>query len=267
MSIFLSVAFILAASILLIKIGEIIFTSMIPTIRYGRAWTAAFHKDYIRMGGRAAVIEHLKRRPYKIVINRWIGKYSLTLSNLVYRYFILIFLVAFLQMALVSILSSCLLWAGVILIYLALFIAVVHELIDRLLLGVASNIQLSMYVNIAADIPFESQPYTMSEIAKRCALQLILHLVSLWLGFAAIYRSLVAIHPGHFVHLKNVMDCLYFSLVAMTTTGFGEIYPLSDLAKAAVASEIGMSWSLVVITIFHYGATLSMDLTTEKKET
>src|SRR4051812_39008959 len=49
--------------------------------------------------------------------------------------------------------------------------------------------------------------------------------------------------------LETVVDCLYFSSATMATVGFGDIRPLSVLAKAMTTLQIIVSFSLVVVVL------------------
>jgi hypothetical protein len=48
------------------------------------------------------------------------------------------------------------------------------------------------------------------------------------------------------------MDALYFSIVTITTTGFGDISPRSPLAKALVCTEIlfGLAYAVLIFSVF-----------------
>ncbi len=58
-------------------------------------------------------------------------------------------------------------------------------------------------------------------------------------GFASIYLELVRLTPHHFLGITDGMSATYFSVVTFATVGFGDIYPVSMLAKLLVISEIG----------------------------
>ncbi|MBM3240994.1 hypothetical protein FJZ31_32325 [Candidatus Poribacteria bacterium] len=247
---------------LAIKVLEMLFTSILPTLRNGSRWAREFHKDYASYGGRYAVCKHLKRRPFKIPLNIWIGKRSHWVANYICRYCVLMPLASLLLFVIANKTPFLLtdIKVGAVVIFVALAIGVLHELIDRIAMGVASNIQTSAFREVA-NIDYNTVSYATSDVVQRCVVTLISHLFDIWLGFTAIYYFFITWWKESFKGLKTIFDCMYFSLVAMTTTGFGDIYPVVSQAKLLVASEIVMSWSLVVIAIFHYSATMSVDLT------
>jgi hypothetical protein len=49
--------------------------------------------------------------------------------------------------------------------------------------------------------------------------------------------------------LETVVDCVYFSSSTMATVGFGDIYPISVLAKMVTTLQIIVSFSLVVVVL------------------
>ena len=249
--------------ILLVKVIEMFVTSMLPTLRHGTYWAKEFHKDYKTHGGRYAVKQHLKRRPYKMTFNRWLGMRSSFLSNYLYRYKTLILLSSTFQFAIVKFVPPIFSKIGGAIIFFSLAIGVIHQLVDRLAMGVASNVQLSMYIDVS-NIEYDSISFATSDIIRRCAIELIFNILFIWAGFVALYYTISNLLPFSFECIDSIADCIYFSMVTMTTTGFGDILPISDLAKLLVVSEITMSWLIIVITIFHYGATMSVDLTSGK---
>lgn len=79
---------------------------------------------------------------------------------------------------------------------------------------------------------------------------LVLGLLSIILGFADLYTELVRQNPEHFVGLEPGFLAIYFSLVTFSTVGYGDIYPVSVVARLTVVGEIFMAmfFSLVVIS-------------------
>ena len=47
----------------------------------------------------------------------------------------------------------------------------------------------------------------------------------------------------------DVINCLYFSTVTMATVGYGDIYPVSRIAKLATMAQIGVSFVLIVVIL------------------
>ena len=57
--------------------------------------------------------------------------------------------------------------------------------------------------------------------------------------FAVLYLTLVRLQgPGAFSADLNLGEALYFSIVTMTTTGYGDIVPRSGWAKFVVSVQI-----------------------------
>jgi voltage-gated potassium channel len=63
-------------------------------------------------------------------------------------------------------------------------------------------------------------------------------------GFA--YHTVAVSQPGQFVGLHTRLDGLYFSLSSLTTSGYGDIHPVGQLARAFVTGQ--MIFDLVVVT-------------------
>jgi hypothetical protein len=72
------------------------------------------------------------------------------------------------------------------------------------------------------------------------------------ISFAAVFYSFSNLYPGTFSSKLTILDSLYFSLMTVATVGYGDIYPISNLAKLLVMSEIlfGLLYILFVISVF-----------------
>ena len=71
--------------------------------------------------------------------------------------------------------------------------------------------------------------------------------------FAALYLYIVRLQgPGAFSADLNLGEALYFSIVTMTTTGYGDISPRSGLAKFVVSVQIlfGVLYNVLFFSIF-----------------
>lgn len=70
------------------------------------------------------------------------------------------------------------------------------------------------------------------------------------LGFSSLYAELVRAHPANFAGLEEGLLAIYFTLVTFSTVGFGDIHPVSMVARAAVTAEIAiaMFFSLVALS-------------------
>jgi hypothetical protein len=69
-------------------------------------------------------------------------------------------------------------------------------------------------------------------------------------GFSSLYAELVRLNPAHFSGLDDGFLSIYFALVTFSTVGFGDIHPVSMMARGAVTCEIAiaMFFSLVALS-------------------
>jgi hypothetical protein len=70
-----------------------------------------------------------------------------------------------------------------------------------------------------------------------CAISIYLLIGVMWAG---VYTVQEGISPGSFSGLSLTTDLLYFSFVTLTTVGFGDVAPLSILAKRFAIFEAAM---------------------------
>ena len=73
--------------------------------------------------------------------------------------------------------------------------------------------------------------------------------------FSIIYRILIYIEPHSFKGLgsnSHYFDCVYFSFVTFTTTGIGDMYPISTLAKVVVTSEVIIGILSIAFIVYFY---------------
>jgi hypothetical protein len=79
-----------------------------------------------------------------------------------------------------------------------------------------------------------------------CAISIYLLIGIMWAG---IYVVLEGISPASFSGLSETTDLLYFSFVTLTTVGYGDVSPLSILAKRLAIFEAAMGGIYMAIII------------------
>ena len=79
-----------------------------------------------------------------------------------------------------------------------------------------------------------------------CAISIYLLIGIMWAG---LYVVLEGISPGSFSGISETTDLLYFSFVTLTTVGFGDVAPLSILAKRLAIFEAAMGGIYMAIII------------------
>lgn len=76
--------------------------------------------------------------------------------------------------------------------------------------------------------------------------KMILLSIILVIGYANFYFKLSRNHSHAFKDdmILSAIDSVYFSITTLTTTGYGDIYPISNIAKMFVASEMIIGYIL-----------------------
>jgi hypothetical protein len=83
------------------------------------------------------------------------------------------------------------------------------------------------------------------------AASIYLLIAMLWF---ALYAAIEAVHPGSFLHAGTPLtdprsELLYFSLVTLTTVGYGDIVPVGGATRILSALEAGAGVLYVAITV------------------
>lgn len=70
--------------------------------------------------------------------------------------------------------------------------------------------------------------------------------IVIWIAFALLYH-LIGMET-HFVNGRdNPQTALYFSAVAQTTTGFGDITPKTTLSRLLVTAQLVLTWGMLAL--------------------
>jgi len=88
-----------------------------------------------------------------------------------------------------------------------------------------------------------------SERSQWLILMFILNIIQLILIFAIWYRFITFVDPSTFSQTLSVVDSLYFSIVTFLTVGYGDIIPLTGLAKGLVIFQGILTFYTLVIVI------------------
>lgn len=75
------------------------------------------------------------------------------------------------------------------------------------------------------------------------------NIIQIVLVFSIWYRMISTWAPSSFSHSLSILDSLYFSIVTFLTVGYGDMIPISDLAKGLVVLQLILTFYTIVIVI------------------
>ncbi|MCY0882033.1 MAG: potassium channel family protein [Firmicutes bacterium] len=72
----------------------------------------------------------------------------------------------------------------------------------------------------------------------------ILYLGNVILSYSLVYRSIYTLHPQdfHAPNMLNPVSFIYYSITTFTTTGYGDIFPLTTGGRVWAMSEMMVGW-------------------------
>ncbi|MBN2307110.1 two pore domain potassium channel family protein [Candidatus Peregrinibacteria bacterium] len=76
-----------------------------------------------------------------------------------------------------------------------------------------------------------------------------LNLLQLIITFSVWYRLLGLLEPASFIGDMSIINSVYFSVVTFLTVGFGDIVPVSSLAKILVLFQTALTFYTLVIVV------------------
>jgi len=96
-------------------------------------------------------------------------------------------------------------------------------------------------------------------------LKIILLSIILIMGYADFYFKLSRNYSNVFTDNKilSVVDSVYFSVTTFTTTGYGDIYPISNSSKMIVASEMIVGY---IVSMFAMAMLVIKFIATDNKK-
>lgn len=124
--------------------------------------------------------------------------------------------------------------------YLAFFVPEVHLLIDiRILrlIRIFRILKLTMYV----------QEYQMLTDAVRASRRKILVFLSIVLMVILVMGTVMYVVEGPAHGFSSIPKAMYWAVVTMTTVGYGDITPQSDLGKAIASLMMLLGWGVLAV--------------------
>lgn len=149
-------------------------------------------------------------------------------------------------------------------ILLSLLVQMGQTVLSRILFGKDDKYMRHWFTVINWDDRDKNLPAVSDEAARRDMAVFLIGFVFLSIvGYAAIYLATSHWKPYSFdVPIGDYLDSVYFSAVTFATVGFGDIKPVSTIARLLVVSEIAVSFGTLVVLVLSY----SLTYTPEKSE-
>jgi voltage-gated potassium channel len=111
--------------------------------------------------------------------------------------------------------------------------------LDRPLSGFTGLLFLAALLTFAGVITFQLRGILRARHPRLQAIRaLAVGLPMLWVVFAATYWIVAAQQPDAFTEPLNRTDGLYFTITVFSTVGFGDISPVSQLARILVSIQM-----------------------------
>ncbi len=246
----------------LVKIVDITVFSILWDLRYGKKYSDHFHL-YLKQDD-LSIHDIIKRigtyghSPMRVV--KAIGALKPKLlfkpvANYLYRWPTLMLSLSAISLTGLQKFTAM----SLLLVLIALsVIEVFHQLVSRLTLGVADNINKYAYVDVVDSSDPEEQVWHTSRILRDSMVTLLVQLFCFIFSYASMFWILERYyHVFKSGNIKMYLDAVYFSLVTATTVGFSDITPIGRLVSML---EFCSVWLLVVLIFAHYLATLSVKL-------
>ena len=80
-------------------------------------------------------------------------------------------------------------------------------------------------------------------------LMFILNIIQIVLIFGIWYRLISILQPNAFSQSLDILNSLYFSIITFLTVGYGDIFPVTSLAKTLVMFQVILTFYIFLVVI------------------
>jgi len=144
-------------------------------------------------------------------------------------------------------------------VFACTLVQVAYLITSRFILGIADNYYHPVqYVSSSKDAKYATK-WSQRQILQSFLTRFIIIFMSVVFSMGFVHFSVEEIFPGHDYNINqqvpDIFRYTYFSLVIITTTGFGDIFPNSIYAMIVTATEITFNLVFFVVLLFSVSLT------------
>lgn len=111
------------------------------------------------------------------------------------------------------------------------------------------NLPLGALLFLVLAIVFAITPKTFTTSRFGSIFMSVMTLYYMIVAYSILYMDLSTRNPDAFTEPLSATGAIYFTLVTLTTTGYGDIAPRSDLARGVVSSQLMLTVTVVALAL------------------
>jgi hypothetical protein len=105
----------------------------------------------------------------------------------------------------------------------------------------------------------QEAPWT-TDVLRRSILIVLFNFVEVGIAFAILYLGIGNIRDSNNLPLPSGATSLYFSLLTMTTVGYGDFVPKDDVGRILVIAQVASSFLLLIVIVPALVSLLTSDI-------